>query len=228
MPSNDDRGLERLLQFYDRRGYRERIGAGLRPAIVVIDFSNAFTGGKTDFPGADFGKEIAATLRVLRAARAIHAPIFYTTIAYADPQKDAGLWGKKVPWLHLCKAGTPAVEIDSRLEARPDEPVIVKRFPSALFGTDLLDRLTKLEIDTVWLAGCTTSVCVRATAIDLMQNGFRTMLIADAIGEFDPQLHALHLKDMDCRYADVVSIDDALSCLTSPQTPPGSLSQEAL
>ena len=67
-----------------------------------------------------------------------------------------------------------------------------------------------MRIDTVLLAGCTTSVCVRATTIDLMQHGFMTLPVADAIGEFDPQLHALHLKDLNSRYGDVVSIDEAL------------------
>lgn len=211
--ADDETSLEGLLRFYDKRGYRQRLGPGLRPVIVVIDFSNAFTAGQSDFPGGDFSKEVAATLSVLKAARAKMVPIFFTTISYADPPNESGLWGKKVPWLYHCKAGTAAVEIDARLEAKSEEPIIVKRFPSALFGTDLLERLTSLNVDTVWLAGCTTSVCVRATAIDLMQNGFRTMLIADAIGEFDPQLHALHLKDLDSRYADVVSADEALSYL---------------
>lgn len=72
-----------------------------------------------------------------------------------------------------------------------------------------------LRIDTVLLAGCTTSVCVRATTIDLMQHGFMTLPVADAIGEFDPQLHALHLKDLNSRYGDVVSIDEALIYLAS-------------
>jgi maleamate amidohydrolase len=208
-------GLEQLFGFYDKRGYQHRVGAGKRPAIVVIDFSNAFTAGQGDFPGGDFSKEMSATLRMLRVARAKRIPIFYTTIAYADPQQEAGLWGKKVPWLYHCKVGTAAVEIDPRLEARPNEPVIVKRFPSALYETDLLARLKALRIDTVLLAGCTTSVCVRATTIDMMQHGFMTLPVADAIGEFDPQLHALHLKDLDSRYADVVSIDDALAYLSA-------------
>lgn len=96
-------GLEQLFGFYDKRGYQHRVGTGKRPAIVVIDFSNAFTANEGDFPGGDFSKEMAATLRMLNAARAKRIPIFYTTIAYAEPQIEAGLWGKKVPWLYHCK-----------------------------------------------------------------------------------------------------------------------------
>ena len=220
MTPNEGLGIERIFAFYDKRGYQQRLGPGQRPAIVVIDFSNAFTAGETDFPGGDFSNEIDATRRVLQAARVMQVPIFYTTIAYADPHKEAGLWGKKVPWLYHCKAGTAAVEIDFRLESKADELVIVKHFPSAFHRTDLPGLLSKLNIDTLLIAGCTTSVCVRATAVDAMQYGYRTLLIADAIGEFDPQLHALHLRDLDARYADVVSIEDALSYLATLKSGP--------
>ena len=94
---------------------------------------------------------------------------------------------------------------------RPDEPVIVKKFPSAFFRTDLNDRLQALGIDTIVLAGCTTSVCVRATAIDAMQHNYRTLIAAEAVGDLDPALHAVHLRDLDARYADVMSVDDLLS-----------------
>ena len=137
--------------------------------------------------------------------------MFYTTIAYADPERDSGFWGKKVPWLSRCKLGSAAVNIDAILDPRPDEPVIVKKFPSAFFGTDLNDRLQALGIDTIVLAGCTTSVCVRATAIDAMQHNYRTLIAAEAVGDIDPALHAVHLRDLDARYADVMSVDELLS-----------------
>ena len=207
--------IRHLLNFYDERGYDQRIGKGKRPAIIVIDFSNAFTVGLGGFPGGNFSKELDATLIMLKRARALEIPIFYTTIAYTDPTKEAGLWGVKVPWLYHCQFGSTAVEIDARLEARPNEPVIVKKFPSALFQTDLLSRLNQLRIDTVLIAGCTTSVCIHATAIDMMQHGFKPLMVAEAIGEFDQQLHALSLKDLDSRYGDVISIHDALSYLSA-------------
>jgi nicotinamidase-related amidase len=152
---------------------------------------------------------------MLKRARALEIPIFYTTIAYTDPTKEAGLWGVKVPWLYHCQVGSTAVDIDARLEVRPNEPVIVKKFPSALFQTDLLSQLNQLRIDTVLLAGCTASVCIHATAIDMMQHGFKPLMVAEAIGEFDQQLHALSLKDLDSRYGDVISIHDALSYLSA-------------
>jgi maleamate amidohydrolase len=208
-------GAEAILHFYDARGGRNAVGAGVRPALVVIDFSNAFTRGVADFPGGGFAAEIAETRRLLVAARQRGLPVFYTTIAYADPERDPGLWGRKIPWLSLCKMGSAAVTIDATVGARPDEPVIVKKFPSAFFETDLAARMSALGIDTIVLAGCTTSVCVRATAVDAMQHGYRTLIAAEAVGDFDAALHAVHLRDLEARYADVMPVEDLLTYFRS-------------
>jgi maleamate amidohydrolase len=208
-------GAEAILRFYDARGQRNVVGTGVCPAMVVVDFSNAFTHGVADFPGGNFTVEIAQTRRLLDAARQRGLPVFYTTIAYADPERDPGLWGKKIPWLSCCKMGSPAVAIDATLGRLPDEPVIVKKFASAFFETDLAARLSSLGIDTIVLAGCTTSVCVRATAVDAMQHGYRTLIAAEAVGDFDAALHAVHLRDLEARYADVMPVDDLLAYFRS-------------
>jgi maleamate amidohydrolase len=208
-----DLNIDHIFSFYERRGYRHSVGKGARPALIVIDFSNAFTNGQTEFPGGNFANEIRQTRRMLEAGRAVGISIFYTTIAYNDPHKEAGLWGQKVPWLYHCKIGSRAVAIDPSLGALAEEPIIVKRFPSCFFETSLEAQLKRLRIDTIIFAGCTTSVCVRASAIDAMQRGFRALVVADAVGEFDPSLHAVHLKDLDSRYADVVNTNDVLEYL---------------
>ena len=202
---------DRLLRFYDERGYDRIVGPGRKPALLVIDFSRAFTGGRATFPGGDFSAEMRETVRLLEAFRRGALPILFTTIAYEDPVRDAGLWGAKVPWLAHCALGSALVEIDPALGRRPAEPVLVKRFPSAFFGTDLHARLQAEGVDTLVIAGCTTSVCVRATAIDAMQHGYRPLVAAEAVGEFDPALHALHLRDLHARYADVMTVDAILS-----------------
>lgn len=199
--------VEALLRFYDERGYHGRIGPGQAPALLIIDFSLAFTSGRSTFPGGHFEAEIAQTQRLIEAFRAQARPVLFTTIAYANPGKEAGWWAAKVPWLEHCRLDSPLVAIDPRIAPAADEPVIVKPYPSSFFRTDLHERLHALKIDTLVIAGCTTSVCVRATAIDAMQHGYRPLLAAEAIGEFDPALHALHLRDIDARYADVCSVD---------------------
>lgn len=214
----DDRapsGAEDILNFYDSRGYRHTVGTGKRAAVVVIDFSNAFTRGASRFPGGDFAAEIAATRRLIDGARDACLPVIYTTIAYDDPKVESGFWGKKVPWLSHCRSGSDAVAIDAELAPRPDETVLVKKFPSAFFGTDLHSRLVGEGVDTLIVSGCTTSVCVRATVVDSMQHGYHTLVAREAVGDFNEALHAVHLRDMDARYADVVGIDEILNYFSS-------------
>ena len=205
--------LEDLLRFYKERGYGHCIGMGNAPAVLVIDFSIAFTEGRSQFPGGDFKAEMAQTLRILSVAREMNLPVFFTTIAYDNPSREAGWWGTKVPWLEQCRAGTRLVEIDPTLERQPGEPVIVKKFPSSFYETGLEEMLKERRVDTLILCGCTTSVCVRATAVDSMQHGYRTIIASEAVGEFDPGINAVHLADLDSRYADVLRVDEIVARL---------------
>ena len=203
-----------VIRFYDERGYRARIGPGKSPAVLVVDFSRAFTEGPSAFPGGDFSAQIAQTRRLLDVARGRY-PVYFTTIAYASGLHDAGYWGVKVPWLKHCPLGDPIVDIDPRLDRRAAEILIVKKYPSAFFGTDLHARLQAAAVDTLVIAGCTTSVCVRATTLDAMQYGYRPIVAAEAVGDFHGDLHALHLKDLDSRYADVMPVDALIEYLSA-------------
>lgn len=211
--------VDDVIRFYDQRGYRARIGPGLRAALLIVDFSRAFTEGPSAFPGGDFSASIAQTRRLLDVARD-RVPVLFTTIAYAPDLTDAGYWGIKVPWLVHCPLGDPMVEIDARLARRSDEPLIVKKYPSAFFGTDLHARLQSAAVDTLIIAGCTTSVCIRASALDAMQYGYRALVAAEAVGDFHADLHALHLKDLDSRYADVMPVDALLEYLRESAAAP--------
>jgi nicotinamidase-related amidase len=191
----------------------------VRPALLVVDFSNAFTRGTERFPSSGFPAELAQANRLLAAARG-RAPVLFTTIAYEQDMRDAGLWVAKVPWLNGLQLGSVEVEIDEALQRRADEPVLVKKFPSAFHGTDLHARLTSIGVDTLILAGCTTSCCVRATAVDAMQYGYRVLLAREAVGDFDRALHAIHLTDLGARYADVVPVDELIVYLREA-TPAG-------
>jgi nicotinamidase-related amidase len=105
------------------------------------------------------------------------------------------------------------VEIDPVLARQPSKPVIVKKFPSAFFATDLHARLQQARVDTLLIAGCKTSLCVRATALDAMQHGYRPLVVREAVGDFDAAIHELHLADLDARYADVIGLDQAMHCI---------------
>jgi nicotinamidase-related amidase len=206
-----------LLQFYDNRGYRNRIGFGSRPALIVIDFSCGFTQSSDGFPGGNFAEAMAATAQLLAAMRG-RFPIIFTTIAYDDPARDGGWWTRKVPWLLKFETQAKAVRIDPVLGWHADDILIEKPCPSSFHATGLDTLLRDCNIDTLIIAGCTTSVCVRATAVDAMQHGYRAIVAREAVGDLNPHLHELHLRDLESRYADVTPLSDILAHLGRPAT----------
>jgi nicotinamidase-related amidase len=202
-----------MAAFFAQRGFGQRIGFGERPGLVVIDILQAFT-DPTQPLGADLSREIEAILQVLAAARAAGVPIFYTTVAYEEQDlRDAGIWALKQKGVMTLKAGTAGVELDPRLERRAEEPIILKKYASAFFGTDFVTRLSTRRIDTLLITGCTTSGCVRATAVDAVQNGLRPMVIREAVGDRAEAAHRQSLFDLEQKYADVVAVDEAVAYL---------------
>lgn len=141
--------------------------------------------------------------------------MYYTTVAYEErDMRDAGIWARKMTGLMTLRAGTPEVEVDPSLGRLLDEPIITKKYASAFFGTDLLARLNSSRIDTLLFAGCTTSGCVRATAVDAVQNGLRPMVVAEAVGDRSRAAHEQSLFDLQAKYADVVSVGEVLGYLS--------------
>lgn len=204
-------GGDAAEEFFRARGFARSLGWGKHPAVLVVDFSRGFT--DPDSPlGADFSGEIAATRLVLDAAREAGLPVFYSTIAYdTEDARDGGLWTVKIPALGALQAGGSAAEIDPRLGRRDDEPVIAKKFVSCFFDTDLADRLRRAGVDTLVITGCTTSGCVRATAVDAMQHGFRPIVVREAVGDRLAAAHEQSLIDLQAKYADVEPVGDVVA-----------------
>ena len=158
---------------------------------------------------------VEATRRVLDGARDRERLIVYTTVAYAPHLKDGGLSMQKTPALAQLQYGTPWADVDPRLGRRDDEPVIVKKGPSALFGTNVAAIFVSQRVDTVVLCGAVTSGCIRATAIDLFQHGFPTLIPRECVADRAQGPHEANLFDMDAKYVDVVSGAEALEYLQS-------------
>jgi maleamate amidohydrolase len=201
--------------FFRSRGFGLRMGFGERPAVVVIDFMNGFTDASMPL-GANLDKEIEATRQVLAAARQAGTPIYYTACIYDEADfADAGVWRLKQSGIRSLGAGTPAVELDARLERRADEAIIIKKYASAFFGTDFVSRLNARRVDTLIITGCTTSGCVRASAVDALQNGIRPVVVREAVGDRAEAPHRQSLFDLEQKYADVISVDETVSYLRS-------------
>jgi maleamate amidohydrolase len=198
--------------FYAAHGLAARCGYGIRPAVVVVDMSRAFCDPSNPL-GSDMTETLERIADLLEAARLRGTPIIYTTIAYAADHGDLGVWGLKVPALRSLQLGDIATDIHPPIKPLPQYHVIVKKFPSSFFVTNLLSLLNNARIDTVVLVGCTMSGCVRATAIDSISHGFRTVIPAECVGDQAPGPHAANLFDLNAKYADVVSIDEMLDYL---------------
>ena len=199
---------------YRRKGFMNRSGYGTKPALLVVDFIYGFTDPTTPL-GGDFSKELAVTADLLETFRAAQLPIVYTTIAYEPGFEDGGVFVKKVPSLKILEVGSKMVEVDNRIRPRPDEYVALKKYASAFFNTDIDAYLKARSVDTIIMTGCTTSGCIRASAIDSMQYGYLTVVVEEGVGDRAQGPHDANLFDIDAKYADVVSIDEVNSYIKS-------------
>ncbi len=201
-------------EVYAKARLGESVTLGSRPAVLVVDFSWGFTDPECTL-GADMTEQVEATKRLLDAARAKGLPVIFTTIGFEPSLKDGGLWLEKAPALGDLQIGGRWVEIDPRLEPQEGETIVVKKGASAFFGTNLAAILISQGIDSVVLCGATTSGCVRATAIDLLQYGFPTLVPRECVGDRAQAPHDANLFDIQAKYADVVSVEEALDYVES-------------
>lgn len=195
-----------------------RIGFGQRPALLVIDFLKAYTieGAPLYAPGVV--KAVTETPSLLAAARAAGIPVIHTRILYlAENCADGGMWVKKSPVMKSMVSGNELAEFCEEVEPANGELVIVKQYASAFFGTSLASLLHTQGIDTVVMAGCSTSGCIRASAVDAVQHGFRTIVVRDCVGDRHPEPHNANLFDIDSKYGDVVSKEEAIAAIISAQ-----------
>ncbi|MCP8970094.1 isochorismatase family protein [Ectobacillus ponti] len=188
-------------------GFGSAVGPGVRPAIIVVDFIHGFTDPDC-LLGSNMDKEIAATKELLDIAREKGILIVFTTVVYETHYKDGGHFIKKIPALKALTAESEWVKVDKRLTRNADtEPLVIKKYASSFFGTSLSSMLTAEKIDTVILAGCTTSGCVRATAVDALQHGYRVIIPEECVGDRSSQAHQANLYDIQTKYGDVVTLE---------------------
>ncbi|MCM6771938.1 isochorismatase family protein [Nocardia sp. CDC159] len=204
-----------LADDYRRHGFAATLGPGDSPAVLVVDICAAYlTDGSPLRAPVEDAVRAAATL--VAHARDHGRPVLFTRVAYRPGTADGGLFRRKVPALAVFEEGNPLGAFLDDPAPRPAEVVITKQYASAFHGTSLAATLTAARIDTVCIVGLTTSGCVRATATDALQHGFRPLVVADACGDRDPRLHEANLLDLGAKYADVLDLRAALAVLRRP------------
>ena len=197
--------------YYKDRGiFQGRFGFGAQPALVVIDMAYGWTDPAYAGGSARLDSAIDAIRKLLPVARAKKVPIYYTTSAYDEcPQfKSAADYSPK-----FRKWDRRACEIDERVRPEPGELIIYKEHASAFAGTPLIGHLIAHRVDTLLITGCSTSACVRATATDAKSNYLKPVIVREAVQDRAEAAHEWTLFDIQARFADVVSTDEALKYL---------------
>ena len=192
-------------------GFHGRAGFGQRPALLVIDVNVGFTDPASPLV-CELEDVVAAIRRLLDEFRRAELPVVYTTVSYDEGDKvAAAAFIDKIPALLTLEAGSRWVEIDPRIAPLPSEPVLNKLFASAFYGTPLSSLLASAGCDSVVVTGASTSGCVRATAVDAIQHGYRPAVPREAVGDRNPAAHEANLYDIDAKYGDVVGVDDVVA-----------------
>ena len=197
---------------YSRQNIGGAIGYGRKSALLVIDFVNGFNDASV-LGGGNIQASIAATQVLLDAARAVDdMPVVFTRIVYHGQQAHS-IFCRKMPSLAVLTEDHPHSAIVPQLPVLPTDLVVRKTQPSAFFGTDLAGYLVSRGVDTLLVAGCTTSGCVRASVVDAMSHNFRPVVVRECVGDRALAPHEASLFDMAQKYADVVSLEAALDHL---------------
>lgn len=195
-------------------GFGRRVGIGARPALVVIDVQNYLVGPPAGAPDAEYpsacGPAAAAAVAVLSrfvpSVRRLGVPVCYTRFELAPDGSDGGVYLRKRDLIHSdgwCLAGSTGARVVPAVAPAPGDVVLVKKKPSAFAGTPLLPMLIDRGVDSVLLAGGSTSNCVRATAVDAMSLNLRVTVVEDGVFDRFERSHVTALFDLDRQYGDV-------------------------
>ncbi len=203
-----------LADNYAKGGFGRKLALGDRPALVVIDFAEAYLReGSPLYAGVESAR--IATIELLQYARSLGLPIIHTTVVYEPGGRNGGIFYRKVPALRCFERGLhpELAAFGKGLEPAEGETLITKQYASAFFGTSLAAELTAMGIDTLLIAGVSTSGCVRATAVDACQYGFIPVVVREAVGDRAPEPHEANLFDLQAKYAEVVTLADTKAYL---------------
>ena len=196
---------------------RKKFGFGEKLAIVNVDPQQAYT--RLDMFKTSYEtdpRQIEYINTISRLAREKGMPVIWSRVAYKEDGSDCGVWGTRTDTqdsLQNIKYGSPRHEFDPRCEIDPSDLQYTKRMPSAFFETQLASYLTFHKVDTVVVTGGSTSGCVRATAVDSLSHGYRTIVPIETCADKHESFHFANLTDLQIKYADVEPVQTVIDWL---------------
>ncbi|HWJ37601.1 MAG TPA: isochorismatase family protein [Sphingomicrobium sp.] len=213
----EDKTARELFEEVMSNPARKKFGFGDKLAVVNVDLQQAYTridafktAYETDPAQLDYINQIS------RLARSKGMPVIWTRVAYKDDAGDAGVWGTRTNTedsLQNIKYGSERHEFDPRCEIERDDLQFTKRMPSAFFETPLNSYLRWHKVDTIIVTGGSTSGCVRATAVDSLAYGFRTIVPIETCADKHESYHFANLTDLQLKYADVEPVQTVIDWL---------------
>lgn len=209
---------ETLEDNYARGGFGQALAFGARPALLVVDFVEAYLAPASPlYAGVEAVRD--ACVELLTGARRADIPVVHTTVRYQRGGRDGGVFYRKLPALRCFEDGVHPefARFAAGLEPRDGETVITKQYASAFFATPLAPLLTALGVDCLLIAGVSTSGCVRASAVDACQHGFAPFVVREAVGDRAREPHEANLFDLQAKYAEVIDLSRALALLAAVQ-----------
>lgn len=196
---------------------RKKFGFGAKLAIVNVDVQRAYTdmaAFKTAYETNP--NQIGYINTISNLARSRGMPVIWSRVAYKDDAADAGVWGTRTNTpdsLQNIRYGSERHEFDPRCQIDPDDLQYTKRMPSAFFETPLASYLNWQKVDTVVVTGGSTSGCVRATAVDALSHGYRTIVPIETCADKHESYHFANLTDLQLKYADVEPVQAVIDWL---------------
>lgn len=201
------------LEIFRQQNFGNPIGFGRRSALLIVDFTVGFNDAAL-FGGGNIDPAVKRTVGLLEFFRNRKLPVAYTRVVYADDGSDGGIFATKQPRLLMLTERHPAGQVVPELAPRAGELVVRKNQASAFFGTNLAPWLVQQGADSVVVAGCTTSGCVRATVVDAISYNFRPLVAHDCVGDRALGPHEASLFDLQQKYADVLERDAIIAALS--------------
>jgi len=214
---SDGKTARQIFEEVMANSARRKFGFGSKLAVVNVDFQQAYTAIDSYATAYETDpRQIEYTNTISRLAREKGMPVVWSRVAYKADAGDAGVWGTRSDTpdsLQNIKYDSPRHQFDPRCEIGPDDLQYTKRMPSAFFETPLASYLTWHKVDTVVVTGGSTSGCVRATAVDSLSHGYRTIVPIETCADKHESYHFANLTDLQLKYADVEPVQAVIDWL---------------
>lgn len=205
--------FDEIQQLYTNQGFSGKIGFGEKPALLIRDFTNAFFEPHSTF-SIQINDQVNMTNELIAMAAKINMPVIFSKTIYDPDIKSSRLWCTKFPSLEILKKDSYWTTTLPELNKFDFDLISHTPYITSLYKSSVTSYLNERKIDTLILAGVTTSGSIRATAVEGLQQGYKVIIAKEAVGDRNKSLNASSLIDMNARYTDVMSVKEIISHFT--------------